>query len=271
EKKGFIKDMLTPSYRSISAVSNISFSINKGEIIGFIGPNGAGKTTTIKMLCGILWPTSGNVVIDGLVPWEQRKKHVAKIGAVFGQRKSFWPELSVKENLQLIAAIYKAPESRIDAVKFDLKLDSFFDQPFRKLSLGQQMKAELAGAIIHQPSILFLDEPTIGMDIVAKSEFMELLKKVNEKAKTTILLTSHDLHEIELLCKRIIIVNQKILYDGLLEKIRPSKVQVTLTKGSSQKSMVIEKSQVKSMLDKDYDDIKIEEIPIEEIIREYYK
>jgi len=269
QKSGFFKDLFNPTYKKIKAVSDISFQIQKGELVGFIGPNGAGKTTTIKMLCGILWPTSGQVTIDTLTPWEDRKKHVRKLGAVFGQKRSFWPELSIKENLELLAAIYQVTE--ISHVVKLLKLEEFLHQPFRKLSLGQQMRAELAGAIIHNPDILFLDEPTIGMDIVAKSDFMTYLQKINAELKTTILLTSHDLHEIELLCKRIIIINQKIVYDGLLAKIRPTKVQVTLTHKRKQKTALVERSKVRKYLEQPFDDVSVEEVPIEEVIREYYE
>jgi ABC-2 type transport system ATP-binding protein len=273
-KRGFWKDLFFAQYKSIHAVNGVSFSINKGEIVGFIGPNGAGKTTTLKMLCGILWPTSGKVIVDGLIPYESRKKHVARIGAVFGQKKSFWPELSIYENLELLGAIYsvKNVQNRIRAVEHTLGLSSFISQPFRKLSLGQQMKAELAGAILHEPHILFLDEPTIGMDIIAKAEFMSYLKKMNTQLKTTIILTSHDLHEIELLCKCIIIINSgNILYDGMLEKIRPSQVLIRYeTKGRSYDKLV-ERSDLKTFLaENDFDDLRIEEVPIEEIIKKYY-
>jgi len=276
EKKGFWRDIFRPVYKHIPAVRNISFSIERGELVGFIGPNGAGKTTTIKMLCGILWPTSGSATVDGLIPWRSRVAHVRKLGAVFGQKKSFWPELSIRENLELLGAIYRLDKARISRRIVELTqlltLSSFIDQPFRKLSLGQQMKAELAGALIHEPQLLFLDEPTIGMDIVAKSEFMSHLKSINQRHKTTILLTSHDLHEIELLCKRILIINHgDLMYDGDLQRILPSRVKVTFTLRGKSVTKYVEKAQLKKFLvAADYDDLLITEVPIEEVIKEYY-
>ena len=276
-KKGFLKDFFRPDYTEIRAVDDISFSIKSGELVGFIGPNGAGKTTTIKMLTGILWPSSGSIYINNINPAKERKTHTKTIGVVFGQRKSLWPELSVYDNIELIGSFYglskKHVHARVKELQQLLNLDDFFRQPFRKLSLGQQMKCELVSALIHKPKILFLDEPTIGMDIIAKSEFIALLKNINQTQNTTILLTSHDLAEIEQLCKRIIIINNGLkVYDGLVESIRPDEVVVQY---QSQKGLIekrIKKQKLAQFLqNKDISSLRIHEIPLEEIIRKLYQ
>ena len=277
EKKGIIKDLFNPEFKKIKAVDNISFSIKKGEIVGFIGPNGAGKTTTIKMLTGILHPDFGEILSNGFVPYKQRKKYLKKVGVVFGQRKSMWPEISVMDNLELIGSFYNVSgdllKKRVSKLNTLIKIDDFINQPFRKLSLGQQMKAELVSCLIYKPDILFLDEPTIGMDIVAKMNFIQLLKKINSMENTTIILTSHDLSEIENLCKRLIIINHgKIVYDGEFSKIKPDEVIIKWEDKGKIKEKRMKKSKVAKFLGKiDIDTVTIKEIPVEEIIKEFYK
>jgi len=276
EKRNFLKDLFNPEFKKIKAVDNITFSIGKGDLVGFIGPNGAGKTTTIKMLCGILWPTSGEISVDGKIPYHNRKDYVKDIGAVFGQRKSLWPELSVRDNLELIGSIYGIKtdkiKNRINELKKMININEFYNQPFRKLSLGQQMKAELVASLIHSPKILFLDEPTIGMDIIAKADFIQLLKEINKNEKCTIILTSHDLIEIEKLCKRIIVINRgKILFDGNVENIRPDTVIVRYKEGLKIKEKHVKKKDLKIFLQKiDISEVSIQEIPLEEIIKKHY-
>jgi len=277
QKKGFLKDLFRPEYRRIDAVDNISFNIKKGELIGFIGPNGAGKTTTIKMLCGILWPTSGEALVNNKIPYKNREEYVKSIGVVFGQRRSLWPELSVKDNLELIGSMYGLSSETITKRIIELNkliiIEDFMLQPFRKLSLGQQMKSELVASLLHNPKILFLDEPTIGMDIIAKNDFINLLKEINKREECTIMLTSHDLNEIEKLCPRIIIINKgKKLFDGPIEKIKADKLIVRYEIGNKIKEKVLAKNKIKDFLNKiDLTNINIREIPLEEVIKEHYK
>ncbi|MDD4353018.1 MAG: ATP-binding cassette domain-containing protein [Candidatus Nanoarchaeia archaeon] len=277
EKKGILKDLFSPEFKNISAVDNISFSIDKGEIVGFIGPNGAGKTTTIKMLTGILHPDFGEIISNGFVPYKQRKNYLKKVGVVFGQRKSMWPEISVMDNLELIGSFYNVSgiklKDRIKELGKLIDISDFINQPFRKLSLGQQMKAELVSCLVYKPDILFLDEPTIGMDIIAKFNFIQLLKKINGDEKTTIILTSHDLSEIENLCKRLIIINHgKLVYDGDFSKIKPDEVIIKWEDKGEIKEKRMKKNKVAKFLEKiDIDTVTIKEIPVEEIIKEFYK
>jgi ABC-2 type transport system ATP-binding protein len=277
EKKGVLKDLFNPQFKAIKAVDDISFSINKGEMVGFIGPNGAGKTTTIKMLTGILHPDFGEIISNGFVPYKDRKKYLRKVGVVFGQRKSMWPEISVMDNLELIGSFYGVSgdllKKRITELGKLIDINEFINQPFRKLSLGQQMKAELVSCLIYKPDILFLDEPTIGMDIIAKFNFIQLLKKINDDEKTTIILTSHDLAEIENLCKRLIIINHgKIVYDGEFSKIKPNEVIIKWEDEGIIMEKRMKKNKVADFLKKiDIDTVNIKEIPLEDVIKEFYK
>src|SRR5262245_5412095 len=204
---GALKDLVSRRYESVRAVDGVSFSIGQGERIGYIGPNGAGKSTTIKMLTGILTPTAGEIVSLGLVPWRDRKRYVRRIGVVFGQRTQLWWDLAVIESFRLLLQIYEVPrvagEERLKQLRAILDLDEFLHTPVRKLSLGQRMRADLAASLLHGPELLFLDEPTIGLDLVAKDAIRAFLRSVNEKFGTTILLTTHDLRDIELLAERV--------------------------------------------------------------------
>lgn len=215
---GWIKNLFVPERREITAVNNVSFSIGHGERVAFIGPNGAGKSTTIKMLTGILFPTSGEVKILGLDPTKDRKKLAYQIGTVFGQRSQLLPNLPVTDSLELFGVMYDLTDAEIAkriaelTVLFDL--GSFIDQPVRKLSLGQRMRAEVAASLIHRPKIVLLDEPTIGLDIVAKKSLRDLLLHINREEGVTIFLTSHDVGDIESLCKRTIVINHgKVIRD----------------------------------------------------------
>jgi len=276
QKRGFLKDLFRPEYKRIDAVDNVSFDIRKGELVGFIGPNGAGKTTTIKMLCGILWPTSGEALVNNKIPYKNREEYVKSIGVVFGQRRSLWPELSVKDNLELIGSMYNLSSElirkRIVELNKLIVIEDFMLQPFRKLSLGQQMKSELVASLLHNPKILFLDEPTIGMDIIAKNDFINLLKEINKREECTIMLTSHDLNEIEKLCSRIIIINKgKKLFDGPIEKIKADRLIVRYEIEGKIKEKTVLKNKIKDFLNKiDLTNINIREIPLEEVIKEHY-
>jgi len=208
---GWLKNLFSPETKEIVAVSNISFSVKNGERIAFIGPNGAGKSTTIKMLTGILFPTSGCVNILGLDPTKDRKKLAYQIGTVFGQRSQLLPNLPVTDSLEFFGVMYDMPDDQIKKRIAELTdlfdLGSFINQPVRKLSLGQRMRAEVAASLIHNHKIILLDEPTIGLDVVAKKALRELLLKINQEEGTTIFLTSHDVGDIESLCDRTIVIN----------------------------------------------------------------
>lgn len=219
--RGAVRDLFQRDYRDVRAVDGIELAINAGEIVGYIGPNGAGKSTTIKMLTGILVPTSGNVRVAGYIPWEEREVYTREIGVVFGQRTSLWWDIAVIESLRLLQKVYRIPEqefrARIDRFDAVLDLKSYLHTPARKLSLGQRMRSELAAALIHNPRVLFLDEPTIGLDVAVKARIREFLHEVNREFRTTILLTTHDLDDIEALSHRVVVIDkgQKI-YDGSL-------------------------------------------------------
>lgn len=204
---------------SFTAVNAISFEIDRGEMVGYIGPNGAGKSTTIKMLTGILVPSSGTATVTDLVPWDDRKQLAQKIGVVFGQRTQLWWDLALIESLELLKHMYRVPEDRfrenLDTATELLGLDAFLRTPVRQLSLGQRMRGDLAAALLHDPEILYLDEPTIGLDIVAKSAIRDFLQTLNRERQTTVLLTTHDLDDIEQLCHRIMVIDHgQVMYDG---------------------------------------------------------
>ena len=207
------------------AVDDISFEVKKGETIAFIGPNGAGKSTTIKMLTGILYPTSGEIQVAGLNPQKQRKQLAYKIGTVFGQRSQLMFNLPVADSFELFGRMYDLSSKQITKRQDELKelfdLEEFWDQPVRKLSLGQRMRAEIAASLIHNPEIIFLDEPTIGLDVIAKQKLRKTLRYLNEEFQTTIFLTSHDVGDIESLCQRTVVVNYgKIILDMSTEDLK---------------------------------------------------
>ncbi|MCI9303435.1 ATP-binding cassette domain-containing protein [Clostridium sp.] len=223
--KGAIKSFFTSEYTIKKAVDNISFEIDDGEIVGYIGANGAGKSTTIKMMTGILKPTNGIVSVNGLVPYENREKNAKNIGVVFGQKTQLWWDLPISETFSLLKDIYDVSDEdfneRMNFLKEVLELDEFFLSPVRTLSLGQRMRADLAAALIHNPKVIYLDEPTIGLDVVVKERVRKAIKEINEKYNTTIILTTHDLNDIEELCSRIIIIDKgKKIYDGEINGVK---------------------------------------------------
>lgn len=215
ESSGFLKNLLSPDMKEVVAVDDISFSIGSGERVAFIGPNGAGKSTTIKMLTGILFPTSGEVSVLGLDPTKERKKLAYQIGTVFGQRSQLLPNLPLTDSLEFFGVMYDLTDAQIKKRTQELielfDLSAFITQPVRKLSLGQRMRAEVAASLIHKPKIILLDEPTIGLDVVAKKSLRDLLLRLNTEEKTTIFLTSHDVGDIESLCERTIIINHGVV------------------------------------------------------------
>lgn len=223
--KGAFRDLFTRNYKNIRAVNDVSFTVKRGEMVGYIGENGAGKSTTIKMLTGILTPTSGIVTVNGMNPHKQREEFVRTIGVVFGQRSQLWWDIAVQESFRLLKKVYKVPDSQynehMDHVIHTLDIGPLLDKPVRKLSLGQRMRCELAAALLHNPPLLFLDEPTIGLDVLVKLKIREFLKEINEKYNTTILLTTHDLTDIEALCERVVMLDGgRIIYDGALKSLK---------------------------------------------------
>lgn len=307
---GAFRDLFTRNYKTLQAVNDINFTVKQGEMVGYIGENGAGKSTTIKMLTGILTPTSGDIVVNGMNPHKQRERFVQTIGVVFGQRSQLWWDIAVQESFRLLKKVYKVSDadynSHMDHVIKTLDIGPLLDKPVRKLSLGQRMRCELAAALIHNPPLLFLDEPTIGLDVLVKLRIREFLKEINEKYNTTILLTTHDLSDIEALCERVIMLDEgNIIYDGslnqlkekwgegkelqfeLMEKAELASMQ-RLTEGLPVRWEMDEKGQIFTAQTEDIDevisqvitkvvsgfkikDIKINEISTEEIIRNIYE
>jgi len=221
---GSMKSVIRPRMKEHVAVDNISFSVQRGEVVGFLGPNGAGKSTTIKMLIGILFPDSGEVNVLGMKPWKQRQQLAFRLGAVFGQKPQLWYHLPAIDTFNLMSKIYE-----IDPRKYKKRLDylvdifdiDYLDVPVRRLSLGQRMRAEVVASLLHEPEILLLDEPTIGLDIIAKQKMRDLIKKLNRDEKVTVFLTSHDMDDVEKLCKRIMVINEgKIMFNGSIDDLR---------------------------------------------------
>ena len=223
--KGAVKGLFSNEKVTKKAVDDISFSIEAGEIVGYIGSNGAGKSTTIKMMTGILNPTKGQCLVNGIDPGKQRRENAQNIGVVFGQRTQLWWDLPLSESFTILKEIYDVSDEdykeRMVFLNNVLELQEFFDRPVRTLSLGQRMRADLGAALLHNPKVLYLDEPTIGLDLVVKDNIRKAIKEINEKYRTTVILTTHDIGDIEELCSRIIIIDEgKKIYDGSLETLK---------------------------------------------------
>jgi ABC-2 type transport system ATP-binding protein len=304
---GGIVNLVRREYQTVKAVDRISFDIEPGEMVGYIGPNGAGKSTTIKMLTGILVPSAGTMVSNGFVPWQQRISYVKTIGVVFGQRTQLWWDIAVIESFKLLRRIYDVSQrdfdERMEAFNQILGISDYLHTPVRKLSLGERMRCDLAAALLHNPPILFLDEPTIGLDVVAKDHIRQFLRAINEKYRTTVLLTTHDLDDIEELCRRIMIIDHgQLLYDGPLSQLKQKllrtkqikfavrdKEQVAMLAGLEQAGLNIEivdeltfrirfdRTQISTadlmrriLSSVEVRDLLIEDEPIEEIIKRIY-
>ncbi|MCH5303647.1 MAG: ATP-binding cassette domain-containing protein, partial [Ruminococcus sp.] len=223
--KGSLKSFIKPKNEIITAVDDISFHVDKGEILGFIGPNGAGKSTVIKMLTGILTPTSGRCEINGKIPYKNRKNYVKEIGVVFGQRTQLWWDLALRETYTVLKEIYEVDDEsykkRMAFLNEVLELESFITSPVRTLSLGQRMRADIAASLLHSPKVLFLDEPTIGLDVVVKDNIRKAIKAINAEENTTVILTTHDLQDVENLCDRIVMIDKgNKVFDGDISELK---------------------------------------------------
>lgn len=310
--KGSVKALFKPKKEIVTAVDDISFHVPKGEILGFIGPNGAGKSTVIKMLTGILTPTSGECRINGQIPQNNRQKYVKEIGVVFGQRTQLWWDLPLTETYNVLKEIYEVSDEnfkkRMAFLNEVLELEEFIKSPVRTLSLGQRMRADIAASLLHSPKVLFLDEPTIGLDVVVKDNIRNAIMEINKEEQTTVILTTHDISDIELLCKRIVMIDKgKNVFDGDLHELKSKYGQIrelhfeTTTKDISNvlaykehfnfidddisvnvdgnlvnvrfnSSVVPVSEMLKYTLQKiDINDISVKDADIEEIVRRLYK
>lgn len=223
--KHAVKGLFSRSYTEIQAINDMTFTIPDGQIVGYIGPNGAGKSTTIKILSGILRPDSGSCTVNGMVPWENRRQYVAQLGVVFGQRSQLWWDVPVMDSFQLLKDIYRVPEKafqcNLSRLTEQLEIENLLKVPARTLSLGQKMRCEIAAALLHSPKVLFLDEPTIGLDAVSKLRVREFIQRENQEREITVILTTHDMQDIEALSQRVLLIGKgRLLLDGSLEEIR---------------------------------------------------
>jgi ABC-2 type transport system ATP-binding protein len=300
--KGSIKSIFKPKYKTIKAVKDISFEVEKGEMIAFIGPNGAGKSTTIKMMTGILYPDAGSIKVIDYNPVKQRKQLAYNIGTVFGQKEQLWTHLTPYDNFKFFGAIYDIPNSRVEKKIEELKelfeLGEFINTPVRNLSLGQRIRCEIVASLIHEPKVLFLDEPTIGLDPVVKENIRSLIKRMNKEYKTTIFLTSHDVGDIEKLCKRVIIINNgTIVLDDTMENLKYHYLNKKIVEAKMKEKINLDDEEgIKVLKDKGYNlkvevdltkksisdaiklldpdkvvDINISNVPLENIISDIYK
>lgn len=258
--KGAMKGLFSSEKVVKKAVDDISFSIEKGEIVGYIGSNGAGKSTTIKMMTGILTPTSGECMVNGLNPSKNRRLNAKNIGVVFGQRTQLWWDLPLSESFTVLKEIYDVSDEdyakRMEFLNQVLELQDFFDKPVRTLSLGQRMRADLGAALLHNPKVLFLDEPTIGLDLVVKDNMRKAIKEINEQYDTTVILTTHDIEDIEELCSRIIIIDEgKKIYDGSLQELKDAygtKCKVSMEVKQPEKISDLNLAELLSVSQEDY-------------------
>ena len=284
--KGSIKDLFSRDYKTVTAVDNISVNIKEGEIVGYLGPNGAGKSTTIKMMSGVLEPTRGEVLVNGVVPYKNRTRNAENIGVVFGQRSQLWWSLPLIESFKLLKEIYMIPNADYDRMlelyRELADIESLLHKPVRQMSLGQRTLSDILAAFLHNPKIVFLDEPTIGLDVSMKAKIRELIKGLNKEKNTTVILTTHDMGDVDALCQRIIIIDHgSMIYDNDIEHLKHyfgsyRTLHLNMVDGGWQDIIVDEsKNDVMSVISEYQEkggikDIRLEDISTEEVIKKIY-
>ncbi len=285
--KGSLRDLFSRDYKTVTAVDNISVNIKPGEIVGYLGPNGAGKSTTIKMMSGVLEPTRGEILVNGVVPYKNRTRNAENIGVVFGQRSQLWWSLPLIESFKLLKEIYMIPTADYDRMlelyRELADIENLLHKPVRQMSLGQRTLSDILAAFLHNPKIVFLDEPTIGLDVAMKAKIRELIKGLNKEKNTTVILTTHDMGDVDALCKRIIIIDHgSMIYDNDIEHLKHyfgsyRTLHLNMVDGGWQDIIVDEsKTDVMSVI-ADYQkkggikDIRLEDISTEEVIKKIYE
>ena len=285
--KGSIRDLFSRDYKTVTAVDNISINIKPGEIVGYLGPNGAGKSTTIKMMSGVLEPTRGEILVNGVVPYKNRTRNAENIGVVFGQRSQLWWSLPLIESFKLLKEIYMIPTADYDRMlelyRELADIESLLHKPVRQMSLGQRTLSDILAAFLHNPKIVFLDEPTIGLDVAMKAKIRELIKGLNKEKNTTVILTTHDMGDVDALCKRIIIIDHgSMIYDNDIEHLKHyfgsyRTLHLKMLDGGWQDIIVDEsKTDVMSVIAEHQKnggikDIRLEDISTEEVIKKIYE
>ncbi len=285
--KGSFQDLFSRDYKNVNAVSNVSLTVEKGEIIGYLGPNGAGKSTTIKMMTGVLEPSSGEIIVNGLVPYRDRIRNSENIGVVFGQRSQLWWNLPLIESFKLLKDIYMVPERDyhdiLELYASLVDIEPILHKPVRQMSLGQRTLSDILAAFLHNPAIVFLDEPTIGLDVSMKAKIRELISGLNEVRKTTVILTTHDMGDVDALCRRIVIIDEgRKIYDNDIKHLKSffgsyRTLRMRLEDGTWNEQVIDEKKtdvmQVILETQRSYKikDIQLEEISTEEVIRKIYE
>ena len=284
--KGSIKDLFSRDYKTVTAVDNISLAIKSGEIVGYLGPNGAGKSTTIKMMTGILEPTRGEIFVNGVVPYKNRSRNAENIGVVFGQRSQLWWALPLIESFKLLKEIYLIPTAdynkMLELYQEYADIGNLLHKPVRQMSLGQRTLSDILAAFLHNPKIVFLDEPTIGLDVAMKAKIRELIKGLNKEKKTTVILTTHDMGDVDALCQRIVIIDHgSMIYDNDIEHLKHyfgsyRTLRLNLA-GSGWKEIVVDESKTDVMsVISEYQkngggkDIQLQDISTEEVIKKIY-
>ncbi len=285
---GSIKDLFSRDYKTLQAVSDVSLSIEKGEIIGYLGPNGAGKSTTIKMMTGVLEPSEGKILVNGVVPYQNRTRNSEQIGVVFGQRSQLWWSLPLIESFNLLRDIYLVPqkeyEDMLSLYRSLVDLEPILHKPVRQMSLGQRTLSDILAAFLHNPAIVFLDEPTIGLDVAMKSKIRDLILGLNAQKKTTVILTTHDMGDVDALCKRIVIIDKgKKIYDNDMEHLKTffgsyRTLRMRLDGEDEWTERVIDENKTdvmkeieKTQKEHKIKDIQVQEISTEEIIKKIYE
>ena len=285
--KGSLRDLFSRDYKTVTAVDHISINIKPGEIVGYLGPNGAGKSTTIKMMSGVLEPTSGEILVNGVVPYKNRTRNAENIGVVFGQRSQLWWSLPLIESFKLLKEIYMIPttdyERMLELYRELADIESLLHKPVRQMSLGQRTLSDILAAFLHNPKIVFLDEPTIGLDVSMKAKIRELIKGLNKEKNTTVILTTHDMGDVDALCQRIIIIDHgSMIYDNDIEHLKHyfgsyRTLKLNLV-GTGWQEIVVDESKTDVMsVISEYQkkggvkDIQLEDISTEEVIKKIYE